>query len=301
MEDTSQYNSITVTDLMRLDSLNFKLVPLGEDAKTPPYAWTPIYENPNYWTAEKLEREAYQFKNVATVFGETRQKGEYLNELDIDSEYVFDILHYKVKNNHGEYESYVDRLRKLTFVVKTKKPFGYRIYWLSHKQNKPVLIKDCKEGHEFEIKTDKSCGHSTLPPSRHRDDANFIYEECGQDGLLTNDDLYNELINLLSDCLKPITKKNYNSSKNTELNDKGVKAVADIIAPFYKKGHRNIIILALSGLLRRFSISYDSALNIIQTVVKDDEEKRSRIDVLEQTYKKKPIDVSGTKYFVSVK
>ena len=58
----------------------------------------------------------------------------------------------------------------------TKKKNGFHIYWLSLKQNEAIVSEDCKKGFEFEIKTDKKRGHCTLPPSVHRDDANFRYK-----------------------------------------------------------------------------------------------------------------------------
>lgn len=299
VESTDDYKCITTADLIRLDSLNFKLVPLSEDAKTPTQSTNEIYENPNYWTPDRLERESYKFKNVATMLGKTRT-GLYRNELDIDSANVANILSNLA---HGEKEySFVLNMQKVTYVVKTKKLFGYRIYWDSTKPNKPIHTSDCKPGYEFEIKTDNTSGHSTLPPSRHRDDFNFQYVCTGLDKVGINDEIYDKLIRLLSDCLKPKSKEKQQekSTKETELNNIDIEAIADFIAPFYKKGFRNSIILALSGLLHRFNISYDSALNIIQTVIKDDDEKRSRIGVLEETYRKKPIEVSGTKYLLSV-
>jgi len=44
-----------------VDQIGFKL-PLGDDFK-PYIKWTPVYDNPYYWTTEKLIKEAQQFKN----------------------------------------------------------------------------------------------------------------------------------------------------------------------------------------------------------------------------------------------
>ena len=41
------------TSLIDLHKLGFKLVPLNESGK-PVIEWTQIYDNPEYWTAEKL-------------------------------------------------------------------------------------------------------------------------------------------------------------------------------------------------------------------------------------------------------
>ena len=53
-------------------------------------------------------------------------------------------------------------LKQVTVVVKTRKPCGFHAYWLSHSQHKHVATKNCKRGHEFEIKTDKSLGHGNI-------------------------------------------------------------------------------------------------------------------------------------------
>lgn len=47
-------------------------------------------------------------------------------------------------------------------------------------------------------------------------------------------------------------------------------------------------------------MSYDSAINVVQTIAKDDEEKRSRITTLDQVYDSNPRDVCGTKYFLGI-
>jgi hypothetical protein len=105
--------------------------------------WTPIYDNPNYWTPEKLEQESYKFDNVATCFGKTHLKDEkgrdlYLNCLDIDSDSVYDILFNLENSNTRESYSFIAKVQDKTFVTKTKKINGFHVYWFSHKQNKPI-------------------------------------------------------------------------------------------------------------------------------------------------------------------
>src|SRR5207244_2121090 len=147
------------------------------------------------------------FKNVATVFGQN-MRGKYLNELDIDSQKIYDILFSS--------SAFIDNALKNTYVVKTKKPTGYRIFWLSSKQNAPIHTKDCKPGFEFELKTDSSGGHSTLPPSRHRDDPEFEYKSFGQLKILEQDDLYDKLVAELADRLKPNDSEQEATTKNAE-------------------------------------------------------------------------------------
>ena len=123
----------------------------------------------------------------------------FLNVIDIDSDAVSTRL---ARIPKGKDVNLIDELCKSTFVVKTKKRFGYHIYWFSHNQNKPIRTSDCREGYEFEIKTDNSTGHSTLPPSRHRDDVDFRYQNVGQNAIAVRDKLYEGLVDLLSDFIK---------------------------------------------------------------------------------------------------
>jgi len=48
--------------------MGFKLIALPVEYKVIE-SWTPIYEDPNYWTHERLAKEYSKFKNVATIFG----------------------------------------------------------------------------------------------------------------------------------------------------------------------------------------------------------------------------------------
>lgn len=75
--------------------MGFKLIPLAEDSKTPTLKSTnDVYNDPNYWTPQKLEAERYRFSNIGTTYGKTHLRDEhgkklYLCELDVDSNEVF--------------------------------------------------------------------------------------------------------------------------------------------------------------------------------------------------------------------
>ena len=110
---------------------------------------------------------------MATCFGKshlTDEQGKdlYLNCLDIDSDNVYFILFNLVNDKSGQGYSMIAQAQQSTFVTKTKKKNGFHIFWLSHKQNEAIVSEDCKNGFEFEIKTDKKRGHCTLPPCSQR-------------------------------------------------------------------------------------------------------------------------------------
>jgi hypothetical protein len=135
-------DSIQPDELSNLHDIGCKLIPLDENNREVE-AWTPIYDNPNYWTSERLAGEAYKFKNVATVFGKTHLKDQdgrdlYLNCLDIDSDNVYYRLFDLENSNTKQRYSLIPTLQKVTIVAKTKKKNGFHIYWLSHRQIKSI-------------------------------------------------------------------------------------------------------------------------------------------------------------------
>lgn len=182
----------------------------------------------------------------------------------------------------------IDEMCKSTYVVKTKKKIGRHIYWYSHKQNKPVRSRDCLLQHEFEIKTDNSNGLSTLPPSCHRRDPNFHYQNMGQNKIAIEDDFYDVVLDLFSDCLK----KNHNSvssiaNRATEYNSAAYLKIVSAIIQAYQQGSRNDIVYYLSAFLcKEFNLTSEGTENIIGEIcrVTNDDELESRLTVVRNTY-----------------
>jgi hypothetical protein len=262
---------------------------------------------------ERLTREAHKFKNIATCFGKTRLKDDkgqdlFLNCLDIDSDNVYFILFNLDNVKTGRQYSLTAGAQECTFVTKTKKPNGFHIFWLSRRQNDSISTYDCKKGYEFEIKTDKN-GLCTLPPSNHRDDPAFCYKNYGQNKIVISDIIHDEIMNLLSDCLKDHEKCDFDHKSKSairhvgaliELSDADVQIICDSICSCYHKGGRHSIVYGLCGLFHKHGVSQESAINVIQILAKDDEERRSRLAAVKETYSKDPKTVSGSKYFVDV-
>jgi len=306
-EDTSSHG-VSLQHLITLRNAGFKVIPLDENDR-PCEPWTPIYDDPNYWTVEKLNEEVSKFRNVATCLGMTRKDDQgsdlYLNCLDIDSDNVYKILFNLENGKSLEQYSFVAMAIQGTFVTKTRKPNGFHVYWLSHEQNKAISTVDCKPGFEFEIKTDKR-GHCTLPPSIHREDNNFHYKNFGQDTIIISDKMYSEIMILLSDCLKTQSEDNqkYHSYPGNKyrspivLSNEEIQLICDSISPYYKKGYRHPIIYGLCGLFHKYDVPHESAINVIQTLAKVDEERKSRLVTLDETYKKDSKAVTGIKYFL---
>jgi hypothetical protein len=242
-----------------------------EDSKTPAVKSTnEIYHNPNYWTTEKIA-QLNNIKNVATTFGKTHlQDSEgndlYLHELDIDSKEVYDRL--AVIRVKEEDRFFIDEMCKLTYAVKTRKKYGVRIFWLSHKQHPPIGTRECKPGFEFEIKSDNTLGHSTLPPSCHRDDPNFHYQLIGKETIAIRDRLYDGILKVLSECLrnkKPndntyLQRADNSNANNIILNGDDIEEIVCQIREYCQKGSRQNLTLGLSGLFYKSGIALQNGL-----------------------------------------
>jgi P4 family phage/plasmid primase-like protien len=338
MYDSNHSHNIPLSILIEYHEMGFKLVPLCEDGKTPNVQGllTPderqrsideskdgkeheinyIYSHPEFWNKERLEKETWRFKNIATLPGRIHLQGEdgrslYLNVLDIDSKEVFTILNRLSSISTGKDFYFIEEVRKNTFVSKTKKKYGRHIFWFSSEQHKHIGTIDCKQGCEFEIKTDNSLGLITLPPSRHRDDPQTRYQSIGQNKIQLIEPMYDKLLEILDDCLKKIKptsnpviikKNSRNSNKNNDVEfiQSTLQSIADYLMPFYRTGYRHHIIMGLVGMLHKHNLEKEYARKIIEILTIGDEESEGRFLTLEETYNKHPKEVSGYNYFLSV-
>jgi hypothetical protein len=319
LDDHNENESIRPASLIHLYKLGFRAVPLSFDnAVVMP--WSNIYDDPDFWSPEKLVTECSKFKNVATIFGKTHVKDEkglelHLNGFDVDSQYAYHItnsktiqdpiIKHKVQNLiiKSSSESLIDFLMKTTVVVKTRKEFGYHFYWFSHKQNPHIRTVDCIHGREFEIKTDKGSGHSTLPPSTHRNDPEFTYSHIGKDNKIAIlDGLYEILIELLSDCL--LRKNNDKSRHDTHgnksnafsldcydsnpiiLREDQINETISQLLHYYQEKHRDALVFEFSGFAFKQNISEQSAVSIVKAIctMTNDSELQNRLDVIHRTY-----------------
>lgn len=328
-ETTSNHNNVIKPDiLIRLWKAGFKLVPLLHNG-IPTIQWTPIFDNNGYWKEDDFkDPNVYiKFVNVASTFGKTHIKDSknhelFIQAIDIDSENVFNLLNTQITDlytiekirtslddlinlsNNLRKEvinlTLLDLCKKITFVTKTKKPYGYHIWWLSHQQNKSILTLDCKEGYEFEIKTDKKSGLCTLPPSTSRKDENFRYNSEGQnEKLLISDSIYGLFSEILQYCL---IQKNDGGYKNTDISASNKSNVlnlstlsqdtiftsASLLSAFYKEKSRNNFVLHFSGYAYHTGISENSTAEIISQIceLKRDKDLNERLSTLHSTFQK---------------
>jgi hypothetical protein len=324
----NDYNHIPISILKLYHKIGFKLIPIRADGVTPNVSGllTPeeretsihesisrkeepvnyIYHHPEFWSEDRIEREACRFINVATTYGKTHLKDAensdlYLYELDIDDKEIFTRL--SIIKINGTDHCFLGEIGKITFGVKTRKEWGRRYYWLSHKQERPIRSNDCKIGHRFEIKPDNSTGHGTLPPSRYRNDSSKHYQSIGTDKIAIQDGMYDGLLKTLDDCL---TNKKNNKSNSHEadqkknnaaeqrirfdLTEEDVEELLNEILNYYSEGFRHNIIYGLSALLFKRNISLTSSecliINLCDNIDNPDSEKIDRLTTLRTTYDK---------------
>lgn len=293
MMEISNNTTVRPYHVMHLATLGFKVVPLAPDGKGAAIPWTPIYENSG-WDLIELSKNYSLFQHgIATCFGiailpKTGQS-YYLNGLDIDSQNVIDRL-----------KDEIDKSRQKTWVTKSQK--GYHVYWFSSTgENAPIRTEDCMPGWEFEIKTDISGGLATLPPSKHRNNPDFTYENIGQHYIGISDEFYpvvlekmkDKLFEKITDSWRPVHAGNFFIpwSSSITLTDDEIDEIAAVIsAPNsgYTSGLRHQMSLAIAGFLCKNGVDYDSAKKVYEKVCQRtrDEEKRSRLLDLKETYQR---------------
>jgi P4 family phage/plasmid primase-like protien len=146
----------------------------------------------------------------------------------------------------------------------------------------------------------------SLPPSRHRNDPQFHYQSIGLNKIARSDKMNDELLDILEDCLKPKDYTNHqpreDANQHTQiiLNNEQLDAVHELLSLYYRRGYRHHITYGLSGLLHRYSVAIDSSIILVQKLSINDEEKDSRLLVLNTTYHKASKEVSGYQYLLSV-
>ena len=121
-------------------------------------------DHPDFWDDnERLREESWRFVNYAALMGKTRFNGEtlYLHGFETDSEAVYKLTC-----------KLLEELKTQTIIVKSRKSYGYHVYWFERMSHDNINLSHCKPRFEFEIKTK---GQFTLPTSTHRDDNSFHY------------------------------------------------------------------------------------------------------------------------------
>jgi hypothetical protein len=166
-----------------------------------------IYLDPNIWTNERIEKEAWRFEGIRTLPGKTYVRdingniisGPYLLCFgDIDSEGAYRKCQKELQNDWIN----------VTYVTKSRKEFGLHFYWLEEwtEDNDFVTIdhNDLKSQDSlFEIGVGLKY---TQLAGRHREDLDFRYRNIGCLKLkaleiMIRNGLYNVLLNSIFKAL----------------------------------------------------------------------------------------------------
>lgn len=242
---------------------------------------------------QELMRHYEKFENIGTCFGWSSRKNLYLNCLDLDSQNAIDALS-EYKLGRTEYPL-LESIQRRSWLTRTRK--GFHAYWFSKDALTPVHTENIKEPEwAFEIKTDKTGGLCHLPPSVHRHDSSFVYENVGQPFIGVNDQLYDQIMQVLGKHVRIKVKQDYVPSKRPDvqreiysLNDTERAEIATLVVrKAYAQGLRHQTALAVSGMLLKSGINFDSAMQVFEDVIRlsKDEEKRERYATLKETYRK---------------
>jgi Bifunctional DNA primase/polymerase, N-terminal len=150
------------------------------------------------------------------------------------------------------------------------------------------------EGKHSEIKLKAEGGYIIVPPSLHASGNRYEFINKVEPHALTRDQIL-ELISTFD--LKIFDNGNANEVNNNNgkvkehtvyknLTDEKIQYILSKLRSYYHKNHRDDIIFGLSGVLFKSHISLASAKNLINVLCDstDDEEKSSRLEVLENTY-----------------
>ena len=139
-----------------------------------------IYLNPDIWTNERIEKEAWRFEGIRTLPGKTYVRdingnitsGPYMLCIaDIDSEGAYRKCQKELQNDWIN----------VTYVTKSRKDFGYHFYWFEDwtDDNDFITIDDNdlkSQDSLFEIGIGLKY---TQLAGRHRNDPGFRYKNIG--------------------------------------------------------------------------------------------------------------------------
>jgi len=251
--------------------LGLSVIPLVWGTKAPPSGLKWKEYQKRLPTREEIEswfnKDLY---NIAIICGSVSQG---LLVVDFDNYEYY-------KNWCLELPEEWKKILSWTWVAKTGR--GAHIYF----RYKRVLRTKPKVREGIDIKAEAS--FVVAPPSLHPSGVFYEFINGGPGTPISiyelNNSEFNELKKLLGwvEEKKVVVKTTLERERN--LKDEECLKIYTLLSDAYKPGYRDLIILFLTGWLRRANISYDSARRVVELLAKDDEELESRIYVLDRTY-----------------
>ncbi len=226
------------------------------------------------WDKQPSDYTGFNDENYGTaiICDYIKELNQYLVVIDLDIP--------KPNSEHIPLEVLEDCMKPVierTYSVRTGSG-GIHVYLLSEEKpraNQPHVNID------YQTNTGSMKGKYVVSDFIYDKEGNKVHYTKLEESLDTIFSIKNtdEVLNLL---LKTLEEKGYNISPLT-----GYTAqIANIISRNLREGHRNDLVFALSGYLRKKGFKYDTTVQIVRQAFKDDEELSERLKVVNRAYKR---------------
>ncbi|PCN50263.1 DNA primase [Candidatus Geothermarchaeota archaeon ex4572_27] len=256
-------------DLYRRAGLSFFPLKRGDKrplAKLlPDGSWRP-YQSRLPGDEEVREWLRHEPINVAVVCGAVSGN---LAVLDFEGEEAFKWFLGRVRGTKAEYSV------ANTWIVRTGR--GFHVYL---RAPEPVRTKPrLRQG--LDVKGEG--GYVVAPPSLHPSGAEyvFVFNDPRRVGIARLErEEWEELLRILA----PEEPRPAETKPGRRLPEDAVVRIVDALRPAYRPGCRDLIVFYLAGWLRKAGVDYESARRIVELLAEGDEERESRLYVVDRTY-----------------
>ena len=259
-------------------NIGFSVIPIKKKSKTPSIEkWTP-YRCSYPKIKDLVEWFSDSNNGIAIITGEISA----IFAIDIDGEQAAQYYNDKI-NSSGDQE--LISANNNTMKIKTGSGniniiLGFNAQEYSHDKLKSLTLwKNKDEKNHSEIRIKAEGGYIVAPPSTHPNNNEYTLVN-GIDLIILKREQIQKLIDLFS-------KDGFNRYRKITTS---ISHIVEILKSHYRNGLRNDLVLYFSGWLRKLGVSLEAAEELINELVKDDEEKDNRIRTLHETYQKQDQD-----------
>lgn len=226
----------------------------------------PTEEEVNRWL-EHAKREPI---NLAIVCGKV---SEGLVVIDFESEEAFKDFIGKVERLEGDLKYAISN----TWIVKTGR--GYHVYlklpYGPEVRTKPKL----REG--VDVKGEG--GYVVAPPSLHPSGATYTFIINDPKNTIPQPISEADWIRLLK-ILSGEEAALKVAPTGRRLDESLILRIVEALRPAYREGFRDLIVFYLAGWLRKAGVDHESARKVVELLAEGDEERESRLYVVDRTY-----------------